>query len=501
MSTTQIRSVTWAGVTVLFSGLVLAQGQFSNFVPSNNIAHLFVAGDTLWVGTSRGLGRSTDRGLSWENFRKIPEFASDGIFAVAVEGKTVWASTGIDKRIDNNDIQTGTGLTYSLDAGLTWRHLPQPVDPPSDSIIQYGINRMRILPVTVPEQNVTFDISLRRGSVWIASWASGLRKSTDNGQTWNRIVLPSDNLNKISPTDSLTYAIDPRLHLNLTPFSVLSVSDSEIWVGTAGGVNKSTDGGVSWVKYNQQNQDSAILGNWVIRIKEQRIRGRTRIWTSNWQAAERSERFGVSFTENGGKTWHNLLHDVKAYDFAFRDSLVYIATDEGVYRTSDDGRTWNKAMTIIDPDNRQRFSKATVFAVGVQGNAVWVTGPEGLATTVDDGSQLFGERWRVYRTFQPVGVTRKTYAFPNPFAPDDQVVRFHYSTEGRDASVKLQIFDFGMNLVRTLLRGALRPGNIEHDEIWDGRDDEGRLVANGVYFYKVELDQDPPIWGKVIVLQ
>lgn len=477
------------------------QVKFSSFIPSNNIAHLRFQGDTLWIGTSRGLGRSVDGAKSWENFRRVPEFGSDGIFAIAVAGKTIWVSTGREKRVDNIDIQTGTGLTYTTDAGLTWRHLPQPIDPRSDSIIQYGINRMRILPVTVPEQNVTFDISLMGRTVWIASWASGLRKSTDNGQTWQRIVLPPDNLNKISPTDSLNFTIDPRVNLNFTPFSVLAVSESELWVGTAGGVNKSTDGGVSWVKFNRQNQDSSILGNWVVRIREQRWGNKRRIWTTNWPARDPRERYGVSYTENGGKSWHNLLHDVKAYDLAFKDSIVYIATDDGLYRTANDGRTWIRVSTIVDPENQYSFSKPTIFGVGVQRNTVWVTGPDGLASTTDDHTRPFGMRWKVYRTFQPVGASKKTYAYPNPFSPDDQVVRIHYSTAGRDASVKIQIFDFGMNLVRTLLRGARRSGAYEHDEIWDGRDDSGKQVANGVYFYKVQLDDDPPIWGKIMVLQ
>jgi hypothetical protein len=55
--------------------------------------------------------------------------------------------------------------------------------------------------------------------------------------------------------------------------------------------------------------------------------------------------------------------------------------------------------------------------------------------------------------------------------------------------------------VKTLLRGATRTGSVEHDEIWDGRDDLGRRVSNGVYFYRVELEDTDPQWGKIFVLQ
>jgi photosystem II stability/assembly factor-like uncharacterized protein len=480
---------------------VLCQSQTSPLIPSNSVSHIRVSGDTVWVGSSKGVARTVNQGNTWENFRRVPEFASNGIFAIALRGLTVWTSTGFEKQVNNSSVQTGSGLTFSLDGGGSWRHLPQPVDAQADSIIQYGINRMRSLPVTVAEQNVTFDISLTNTAVWISSFSSGLRRSTNNGQTWERTVLPPDNLNSIKPTDTLTFAVDPRLHLNLRAFSVLAVSDSEIWAGTAGGVNKSRDGGVSWTKFTHQNQDSSILGNWVIRIREQRFKEKRRIWVVNWKAEGPSERFGVSFTENSGLSWHNLLHDVKAYDFAFRDSIVYVATDNGVYRTDDDGRSWNRSSLIVDPTSHYRFTKNAIFGVGVQETTVWVVGDEGVAYTVDNPSHPFGETWHVFRTFQSVTSVTSAYAYPNPFSPDDEVVRLHFSTGGRDALVNVQIYDFGMNLVRTLLRGASRSGNREHDEIWDGRDDRGKQVANGVYFFRVETGADSPAWGKIIVLQ
>lgn len=495
-----MRLLTLTSVLILVQP-VLGQGLISPMIPSNSVSHMQVIGDTLWLGTSKGLSRSVDHGQTWENFRSVPAFADPGIFAVAVQGNTIWSSTGSEEKVNNDVVPKGSGLTYSMDGGQNWRHLAQPMDAPSDSFIQYGINRMKILPIIVPEQNVTYDVSLTHGTLWITSWAGGLRRTTDNGQTWRRIILPPDNYNKISPSDTLSFIIDPRQNVNFTPFSVLAISDSEIWVGTAGGINKSTDGGISWAKFNHQNQDSSILGNWVIRIKEQRFKGKRRIWTTNWVAEDPSEHYGVSYTDNGGLSWHNLLHDVKAYDFAFKDTIIYVATDDGVYRTNDDGHSWNKASVIVDPVSQERFASTSIFSVGVQGNAVWIAGNDGVASTTDDASHPFGQTWEVKRTYVPVGSVSVTYAYPNPFSPANEVARFHYSTGGNDSNVKIQIFDFGMNLIKTLLRQAPRSGANEHDEIWDGRDNSGRRVANGVYFYRVEVEGLSEAWGKVMVLQ
>jgi len=55
--------------------------------------------------------------------------------------------------------------------------------------------------------------------------------------------------------------------------------------------------------------------------------------------------------------------------------------------------------------------------------------------------------------------------------------------------------------VKTLVQNAGRSPNSEHDEVWDGRDDYGRTVPNGVYFYRVEIGGADPIWGKIFVVQ
>jgi flagellar hook assembly protein FlgD len=80
-------------------------------------------------------------------------------------------------------------------------------------------------------------------------------------------------------------------------------------------------------------------------------------------------------------------------------------------------------------------------------------------------------------------------------------VRLHYSTSGLNGAVTIKIFDFAMVPVKTLLQNADRSSTIEHDEIWDGRDDYGRIVPNGVYFYRLEIGGTDPIWGKIYVIQ
>ena len=58
-----------------------------------------------------------------------------------------------------------------------------------------------------------------------------------------------------------------------------------------------------------------------------------------------------------------------------------------------------------------------------------------------------------------------------------------------------------MNPVRTLIQNASRHSTDELFAIWDGKNNEGFTVPNGVYFYRIEIDDDTPVWGKILVIQ
>jgi hypothetical protein len=84
----------------------------------------------------------------------------------------------------------------------------------------------------------------------------------------------------------------------------------------------------------------------------------------------------------------------------------------------------------------------------------------------------------------PGGVPARTAllgAFPNPFNPRTTI---GFRLEGTE-TVALRVFDLAGRLVRTLVGGEVRePGR--HDIAWNGRDDDGRRVASGTYFYRLE---------------
>jgi flagellar hook assembly protein FlgD len=70
--------------------------------------------------------------------------------------------------------------------------------------------------------------------------------------------------------------------------------------------------------------------------------------------------------------------------------------------------------------------------------------------------------------------------YPNPFNPETSIF---YSVKG-DAKVNVTIYNLLGQKVKTLVNGNTKSGN--HSIKWNGKDDAGRNVTSGVYFYRME---------------
>jgi hypothetical protein len=485
------------------TGVPLSAIQFSN-----SITDIKIQGDTVWLGTGKGLSRSTDAGRTWKNYYGTPEFGTEDISALAVKGKTVWVATAHSVDVNGSSLPEGSGLRYSSDGGESWKVIPQPVDINNIDTLHYGKNTVHALGITTTIQNITYDIAITDSAVWIASWAGMIRTTTDNGETWNRVVIPPDNRNSISINDSLTFDLSPSSgklglseNLNHSGFSLFAEDSRTIWIGTAGGINKTTDGGNSWNKFSHQNQVSPISGNFVVALSRQIFGTKNILWAATKNARDSTEQQGVSYSEDGGISWRTTLLGEFVHNFGFKDSIVYVPTDNGVFRSSDLGITWSQTGTIYDQSSRHRYTQSTFYAASSLGDTVWLGGNDGIVTAIDNSSHFFGSNWNILHASQPLSSSSSVYAYPNPFAPDDEVVRIHYSTGTKDAMVTVRIFDFGMNLVKTVVQNVLRNGTKEHDEIWDGTDSNNTIVSNNVYFYQVIVGNDESRWGKILVLR
>jgi ligand-binding sensor domain-containing protein len=480
---------------------------------SNSITDIAAMGDTVWLGTDEGISLTTDGGNSWTNFTVPPPFNSGSASALGYDkyNGVFWVAVAYDTNTSSGSVQVGSGLRYTSDNGKTWTTISQPMDSTSDSVLIYGNNKLSALPVIVPEENVIYDIAFTPNAVWIATWSGGLRKSTDMGKTWQRVVLPPDDLDSIKPTDTLNFCYSPVAgtvcntgNLNLEGFSVIAVDSLTLYVGTAGGINKSTDGGISWTKFNHSNQTNPISGNWVVALAYDY--SDNTIWAATRSAQGNGEFYAVSYSSDGGLDWHTTLPTQTIWNFSVQGSRVIAAADEGVFMTSDKGLNWNSPGTVIDANTGISIKINTYYSAAFQGSNIWLGSGEGLAKLTENNNGWNGT-WKVFTASQPLSTSSNSYAYPNPFNPNTDILKIKYSTNGNSIPVTIRIFDFSMHIVRTVIQDAQR-GNPTHIvdnssgtiDYWDGRNDRGSIVPNGVYFYRVDTGSGKPVYGKILVL-
>ncbi len=509
---------------------------------SNMIAEIRLMGDSLtWLGTGQGLALhdgnkiyshrfTTDSLVNGQTTKLVPY---GGIPAISVMNDTMVVSFSGD----NGTIQVGLGLTLTYNSqeindssGIDWIYLQQPIDLESDTLRPFGEGFFRSLPVTVPEANVTYDAMLSGDYLWIASWAGGLRRYDLNTKIWEVIPMPMDDQDSLSlctgfnEDDNILpgYFLNPRDpadggNHNHKAFSVL-VNGDTVWVGTANGVNRGimidewvevSPGNIQkfncieWVHYSYPD----LSGNFVVGLARQKWEGRTTIWAATMNADTPGETRGLSYTRDGGLTWQTTLLGQRIYNITARDSLVLASSKSGLWK-SYDGENWAVFSPAVDTTFMSRdeiLTDVVYTSVIDQRNGqsnLWIGTSNGAAYSSD----LNGSSWTIFQTEYD---TLDFYAYPNPFSPNhhnqsgnEGYVRFHTGTIiNRD--VELDIFNFAMEKVYqydydlNTYNGALK---------WNGRDMNGFLVDNGVYFirmkYSPSINSSPRyFWDKLILVK
>lgn len=476
----------------------------------NSIANVHAAGDSVWIGPYLSL--TTDEGFTWQVADADSLYGSSNrMYSIDIEGSVMWVGLGRSDVSQGDAVQTAAGFLVSKDGGRTFGYRFPQLDGPEDDTETYGANVLGALPVIVPQQSPPFDVDFdpRTQTVWVAGWASGIRRSADDGLTWRRVVLPPDDLDEISPDGTYDFRVEPQRggtgELNHMGFSVLVDEEGVVWTGTPLGVNRSLDGGISWRRFGVDAAPAGLPGSWVISIEEEPAPGRNPVWVAAWNAGDAGGggQFGVAVTRDGGASWEHTLQGQRIYDFAFGAGAVWAAGDEGLFLTRDGGRTWTSVRTFVDRDDPGRFVRfgASVYSVDFDGRALWVGTEDGLARSTD-----WGGTWSVFRVDVPLRPTVDdaraprvdTFAYPNPFSPSvDRVVRIKFDAV-RSGTVGVRIFDSSYNLVRRLEeRRDVGMGEIA----WDGTDDRGARVANGVVFYEVSGVVGASARGKILVIE
>jgi photosystem II stability/assembly factor-like uncharacterized protein len=460
----------------MLNSLALAASQLSYLTPlsqrgmvSNSLSTLVWDGQRFWATSGSGISKSLglpSTALDWVTYTSDDGLPSDIVPALTVSGDRVYVSGAEYQDPDQSyTLDFGSGLAASDDGGQTWQALP--------------LDRAEGL------GNICWQLAAVCDTVWAACWngqfepefQSGIAVSTDRGLTW---AYP-DVAETLGP---LSFSVAVRGH--------------ECWVGTGQGLGRTTDLGQTWQQISYENTNAGITGDWVVAISlpdhdSLSVWAATRaIPASNDQAGYGSD--GVSFSTDGGVSWQRVEEDlagVNAWDFAFSNDTVWVATEEGLGFSPDGGVSWS--LLGIESG----LPRETFYSVAVVGDRVYAGSSEGLVWSTDRG-----ETWDIMLASQPVGTLDEpaTYSYPNPFSPSrGQEAKIRYSL-ANDSEVTLEIFDFREKPVCTIVDRAHRGIGSLLYETWDGYDSGGAIVANGTYFYRLSTSSGTTAFGKILVI-
>ncbi|NBC02768.1 MAG: hypothetical protein GVY20_03590 [Bacteroidetes bacterium] len=453
------------------------------------------------------------------------------VFSLEVQGTRILAGLGFTSTRGGSSVNAAQGYYQSDDSGNYWDFITFPLDekaddscdavsigPPCDIEFHYGGQTYIRTRITVPEQSPPYEVDFYGQTILSVNWASGLLRSRNNGESWERVILPPSNVETLNPEESYGWVsvtpddevinrYDPRFDNNLLGFGLLIDDQQRVWVGTAAGINLSENAltapvdQIEWrhFSWNPESQDG-LLSNWVITIRQQP--NTNRIWMTNWITdSENRDEYGVVYTDNEGESFHQFLEGVRANDIGFFDEDIYVAADNGLYVSRDDGENWERIPQITSPNTFIK-TDARYFAVTSTEQNLWVGTSDGIASTSDGGKS-----WRILRVdvplsggnqYQPDAPNVNSYAYPNPFSPTQHsVVRIKYRMKNPGPAT-IRIFDFGMNPVKTI-RVPTVPSSGSYETAWNGLTESGRIASNGTYFYSIETSNGFTN-GKILLL-
>lgn len=192
--------------------------------------------DIMYVGTaSGGLWKSTSGGIKWDPIFDKEVTASIGAVAIQQSNPSViWAGTGEGN--PRNSLNGGYGVYKSLDGGKTWKSM--------------GLEKTRhIHRIKIDPMNPNTVYVGAIGSPWGEHPERGVFKTTDGGETWEKVLFVN---NKTGVADLI---IDPTNPNKL--IAAMWEHKRDPWFfnsgGSGSGLYITHDGGKNWKKLSEED--------------------------------------------------------------------------------------------------------------------------------------------------------------------------------------------------------------------------------------------------------
>lgn len=192
--------------------------------------------DIMYVGTaSGGIWKSTSGGITWEPIFDEELTASVGALAIQQSNPSViWVGTGEGN--PRNSLNGGFGVYRSLDGGKNWKAMGLEKTR--------HIHRIKIDPT---DPNTVYVGAI--GSPWGEHSERGVYKTTDGGETWNKILFVN---NKTGVADLIMDPTNPNKLI-----AAMWEHKRDPWFfksgGSGSGLYMTHDGGKNWKKLSEED--------------------------------------------------------------------------------------------------------------------------------------------------------------------------------------------------------------------------------------------------------
>ena len=319
------------------------------FRGGRSVAAHGVVGDskTYYMGTTGGgLWKTDDMGLSWRNI-------SDGFFktgtvgAIAVaesDPNVVYVGMG-EHAVRGVMTHSGDGVYKSTDAGKTWKKI--------------GLDlTQHISRIIVDPKNPDIVYVAAQGALYSSSKERGLYKSTDGGATWKNVLFVDE---KTGAVELSMDASNPRIlyaamweHGRL-PWKVISG-------GPGSGLYKSTDSGETWEKMTEGLPEE--MGKMAIAVSRSNPEKVYALIESDSNSEKRglyvSNNAGKSWSQvtNDNRLVQRAWYYIELFIDPKNENTIYVLSAPAL-RSNDGGKTWENLSGThgdyhnlwINPDN------------------------------------------------------------------------------------------------------------------------------------------------------
>lgn len=317
--------------------------------------------------TGGGLWKTIDGGNEWFPVTD-GQLTSSSVGAVGIaETNPDIVYIGMGEVQLRGSITQGDGVYKTTDGGKNWRHL--------GLAETQAISRIRVHPT---DPNIVYVAAL--GHPYGENEERGVFRSTDGGNTWEKVLYVSD---KAGAVDLVIDRTNPKV-LYATTWQVYR----KAWKMWGGGPDcklfKSVDGGDNWIDLTENpGMPEAPLGKIGITVSPA---DPNRLW-----AIVEANEGGVFRSDDGGWTWKRTNDERKLRQRAFYYSRIYAdpwdketvyGLNTSMYKSTDGGVTFDKVIRTphgdnhdlwIDPNNPMRMANANDGGgnVSINGGETW----------------------------------------------------------------------------------------------------------------------------------